>query len=58
MGNPEYPSWKVQKKRLRKYKCRICDRTFRDWYLPEGKRICPRCIPLEVAKKEEVKNGD
>jgi len=28
---------------LRRYKCRLCGRTFKDYYLPEDKRLCTRC---------------
>ena len=28
---------------LRAYKCRRCGEKFKDYYLPEKKRICPRC---------------
>jgi rubrerythrin len=43
MGYPEYPSWK-EKRKLRRYKCRICGTVFKDYYLPEDKRVCPRCV--------------
>lgn len=29
--------------KLRRYKCRLCGRIFKDYYLPEDKRVCPRC---------------
>ena len=28
---------------VRNYKCRKCGRVFKDWYLPEEKRVCTRC---------------
>ena len=43
MGYPEFPSWK-EKRKLRRYTCRRCGRKFKDYYLPEEKRICPRCL--------------
>jgi DNA-directed RNA polymerase subunit RPC12/RpoP len=43
MGYPEYPSWR-ERRRLRRYKCRWCGRKFRDYYLPEEKRVCARCL--------------
>ena len=45
MGYPEQP---VTKKmiygRLRKYRCRRYGRIFKDYWLPEDNRVCPRCI--------------
>ena len=29
---------------LRRYKCRVCGWTFKDYFLPEDKRICTRCL--------------
>ena len=44
MGNPEQPvTMKMLYGKLRRYKCRVCGRTFRDYYLPEDERVCPRC---------------
>jgi rubrerythrin len=51
MGYPEYPSWK-EKRKLRRYKCRVCGRVFKDWYLSEQERICPTCA------RQEVKNAN
>lgn len=28
--------------RLWRYKCRVCGQPFRDYYLPEDKRVCTR----------------
>jgi len=28
---------------LRRYTCRSCGAKFRDYYLPEDKRVCTRC---------------
>ncbi len=35
---------------LRRYKCRVCGRTFKDYFLPEDKRICSRCL----AERQEM----
>lgn len=44
MGYPEQPiTNRMKYGRLRVYKCRVCDRTFKDYYLPEEKRVCARC---------------
>jgi len=44
VGNPEQPvTMKMLYGKLRRYKCRVCGRTFRDYYLPEDERVCPRC---------------
>ncbi len=37
----------LQKTDLRRYKCRVCGRPFKDYYLPEEKRVCPRCTVEE-----------
>ncbi len=34
----------LQKTDLRRYKCRVCGRTFKNYYLLEEKRVCPRCL--------------
>jgi DNA-directed RNA polymerase subunit RPC12/RpoP len=47
MGYPECPSWK-ERRTLRSYKCRRCGRKFKDYYLPEEKRVCPRCYEKPV----------
>jgi len=45
VGYPEQPvSRSLKYRKLRRYKCRVCGRIFKDWYLPEEKRICPRCL--------------
>ncbi|MBA7549308.1 hypothetical protein ES705_41787 [subsurface metagenome] len=44
MGMREQPTTNRMKYgRLRRYKCRMCGRTFKDYYLPEDKRVCTRC---------------
>ena len=37
--------------KLRRYKCRVCGKLFKDYFLPEEERVCPRC-----AAKEEGEN--
>jgi len=32
--------------RLRWYKYQRCGRIFKDWYLLEEKRVCPRCMSI------------
>ncbi len=50
MGVKEQPIIRVMKYgRLRRYKCRVCGRTFKDYYLPEDKRVCPRCAGSEAS---------
>jgi rRNA maturation endonuclease Nob1 len=45
MGYPEQPITKRMKYgRLRRYKCRVCGRSFKDYYLPEDRRVCARCV--------------
>lgn len=44
MGNPEQPiTRKMLYGKLRYYKCRRCGRKFKDYFLPEEKRVCMRC---------------
>ena len=44
MGMREQPVTRVMKYgKLRRYKCRRCGKLFRDYYLPEDKRVCTRC---------------
>jgi len=44
MGVREQPiTRKMIYGRLRRYTCRVCGLTFKDYYLPEEKRICTRC---------------
>jgi len=38
--------------RLRRYTCRSCGAKFKDYYLPEDKRVCPRC----AEKGKEINN--
>lgn len=45
MGMPEQPA--KEKRKLFKYKCRKCCKEFKDWYLPEDKRICTECLNSE-----------
>ena len=33
--------------KLRRYKCRVCGKLFKDYFLPEEKRMCPRCLRNE-----------
>ncbi len=45
MGMREQPiTMKMMYGKLRRYKCRQCGRPFRDYYLPEEKRVCARCL--------------
>jgi len=49
MGYPEQPvTRKMLYGRLRTYTCRKCGRKFKDYYLPEEKRVCPRCARNEI----------
>ena len=51
VGVKEQPVTRVMKYgKVRRYTCRRCGRPFRDYYLPEGKRVCPRC----VAEREDI----
>jgi len=44
MGVREQPVTRVMKyARLRRYKCRVCGRPFKDYYLQEDKQVCTRC---------------
>jgi len=44
MGVREQPITRAMKYgRLQSYKCRKCGHTFKDYYLPEEKRLCPKC---------------
>ena len=44
MGVKEQPITRAMEYgKLRRYKCRKCSRTFKDHYLMEDKRVCPRC---------------
>ena len=44
MGVREQPvTNRMKYGRLRRYKCRVCGGTFKDYYLPEDKRLCTRC---------------
>ena len=44
MGVKEQPITMVMKYgKVRRYTCRVCGRSFKDYYLPEEKRVCPRC---------------
>ena len=44
MGVREQPITRAMKYgKIRRYKCRLCGRTFNDYYLPEDKRVCTRC---------------
>lgn len=48
MGYPEQPITKAMKYgKVRRYRCRKCGRTFKDYYLPEDKRVCARCVREE-----------
>lgn len=42
----------VSKLMLRHYKCHVCGRPFKDYYLPEEKRVCTRCAAGASATKE------
>ena len=45
MGYPEQPiTRKMLYGGLRHYECRQCGRVFKDYCLPEEKRVCPRCL--------------
>ena len=52
MGVREQPISRATKYKVRRYRCRKCGRTFKDYYLPEEKRVCTRC------KSEEVEGGN
>ena len=55
MGIREQPITRAIKYgKLRRYKCRMCSRTFRDNYLPEAKRVCSRCHPDPERLRGEV----
>jgi len=44
MGVREQPITKAMKYgKLYRYKCRMCGRIFKDYWLPEAKRLCPKC---------------
>ena len=44
VGFPEQPiTNRMKYGKVRKYKCRRCGRVFKDYYLPEEKRVCVRC---------------
>jgi len=48
MGVREQPITRVTKYgKLSRYTCRVCGRTFKDYYLPEDKRVCTRCAVEE-----------
>jgi len=54
MGNREQPiTNRMKYGRLRRYKCRVCDRTFKDYYLPEEERVCPKCAEDKGSSMEE-----
>ncbi|MBA7581480.1 hypothetical protein ES708_23385 [subsurface metagenome] len=53
MGVKEQPITKAMKYgRLRRYKCRGCGRTFKDYYLPEEERVCPKCASKREGDKD------
>ena len=44
MGMREQPiTNRMKYGRLRRYKCRKCGRTFKDYHLQEEERVCPKC---------------
>ena len=48
MGFPEQPvTRKMLYGKLRRYTCRKCGVKFKDYWLPEDKRVCPRCAAKE-----------
>ncbi|MBA7579246.1 hypothetical protein ES708_21115 [subsurface metagenome] len=48
MGFPEQPITREMKYgKIRRYKCRVCGRTFNDYWLREEKRVCTRCAAGE-----------
>ena len=51
MGVKEQPITRVTKYKVRRYRCRVCGRTFKDYYLPEDKRLCPRCAAEELGSE-------
>ncbi|MBW2560643.1 MAG: hypothetical protein JRE40_07290 [Deltaproteobacteria bacterium] len=51
MGMREEPVEENMHGKLRQYKCRLCGVVFKEYYLPEDKRICASCLE-KVAKKE------
>ena len=51
MGYPEQPiTNRMKYGKLRHYTCRSCGVKFKDYYLPEEKRVCPRCLRVENQK--------
>ncbi|GAJ24435.1 unnamed protein product, partial [marine sediment metagenome] len=55
MGVREQPITRAMKYgKLRCYKCRVCGRTFKDYYLPEEKRVCTRCAAKGVGDNSET----
>ena len=45
MGVREQPiTNRMKYGKLRTYKCLKCGRLFKDYYLPEEKRVCSRCL--------------
>lgn len=60
MGFPEQPvTRRMIRGKLRRYKCRVCGRIFKDYYLPEEKRVCARCTEAELGdgKRAVGNNG-
>ncbi|HUV53496.1 MAG TPA: hypothetical protein VMW64_10560 [Dehalococcoidia bacterium] len=52
MGVREQPvTNRMKYGKLRRYTCRKCGRTFKDYYLPEDKRVCTRCALKEEGDK-------
>jgi len=56
MGYPEYPIWK-EKRRLRRYKCRICGKVFKDWYLPEAERAAGFQLSVVLSQQSIQRGG-
>jgi hypothetical protein len=55
MGIKEQPvTRRMEYGTLRRYKCRVCGRPFKDYALPEDKRICTRCL-VEMQKVRTVR---
>jgi len=55
MGMREQPITRRMKYgKMRRYKCRVCGRTFNDYALPEDERICTKCL-VEKQKVARVR---
>ena len=54
MGVKEQPvTNRMKYGKLRRYTCRLCGQAFKDYWLPEKERICPRCHPKPGEEKRQ-----